>query len=58
MTHVRDIDVLYTMKGIRFIVPLHLEKEMSLIVKDVRVEMGRMVIETVKKSQDLETPMK
>jgi len=47
--HIRNIDVAHIGNKVVFHIPLHLEAEMGLMVKEVRVEMGRMIVETIKR---------
>ena len=48
MSHVRDISVIHTVdRRVFFDIPLHFD-EKGLVVKECRIESGRIVIETLK----------
>jgi len=48
MSHVRDINVIHTVdRRVFFDIPLYFD-EKGLVVKDCRIESGRIVIETLK----------
>lgn len=53
LTHQREIYVQHFPHKIIFNIPLSLEQEKSLLVKEVVIESGRMVVETVFHSKDL-----
>lgn len=51
MSHVRDIYVLHKGGKVIFDIPLYMER--GIIFKEARIESGRMIIEAVKKFEDL-----
>ena len=50
MSHQRNIDVLHTGNRIIFDVPLYFEQ--GMIVKDTRVESGRLIINAIKRMDE------
>lgn len=53
LSHHREIYVQHFPHKIMFNIPLSLELEKSLLVKEVVIESGRMVVELVRHSNDL-----